>query len=40
MKPSKLLIVKANHLASAKEIFAGCGIGITAEGKHRLQGHI
>ena len=34
MKPSKSwLIVKADHLTLAN---AGCGIGITAEGKHRL----
>ena len=39
MKPSKSLIMKADHLASAKEIFAGCGIGITAEGKHHLKGY-
>jgi len=37
VKPSKSwLIVKAEHLDLAKKIFADCGIGITAEGKHHL----
>jgi len=37
VKPSKSwLIVKAEHLDLAKEIFANCGISITADGKHHL----
>jgi len=37
VKPSKSwLIVKLEHLDLAKEIFADCGIGITAEGKCHL----
>ena len=37
VKPSKLwLIVKAEHCELAKKIFAGCDVGITAEGKRYL----
>jgi len=41
VKPSKSwLIVKAEHLDLAKEIFDDCGIGITAEGKCHLSAAI
>ena len=37
VKPSKSwLIVKTEHLDLEKKVFAGCGVGITAEGKHHL----
>ena len=37
VKPSKSrLIVKAKHHELAKKIFAGCGVGITVEGKRHL----
>jgi len=37
VKPSKSwLIVKAEHHELAKKIFAGCGVGITVEGKRHL----
>ena len=37
VKPSKSwLIVKTEHLDLAKKVFAGCGIGITTEGKRHL----
>ena len=37
VKPSKSwLIVKPDYFNLAKEVFADCGVGITAEGKHHL----
>ena len=37
VKPSKSwLIVKAEHLDLAKNLFDGCGVGITVEGKRHL----
>ena len=37
VKPSKSwLIVKPDYFNLAKEIFADCGVGITAEGKRHL----